>query len=130
MPIENFENVPDAVKRPLDPENFSEEEREHVPVIQINRTCNISSHRGCLGIHIGIGETEHEMLSEHFINFIDIYVDKKYIMRALLTPRKIHPAFNLHLNVRTGRLAVIGNCNVHGSWIAKATLDDQGAMEK
>jgi hypothetical protein len=34
------------------------------------------------------------MLSEHFMNFVDLYSDKKYIMRTLLTVRKIIPAIN------------------------------------
>jgi desulfoferrodoxin-like iron-binding protein len=124
MPIENFENIPGAIKKPLNPESISEEERKHIPMIQISGMSNGPSHQGCLDIHIKIGEDEHEMLSEHFISFIDLYLDKKYIMRTLLTPRRIRPAINLHLNIHTGRLAVISNCNIHGSWITKVTLDE------
>ena len=124
MPIENFENIPDAIKKPLNPESMSEEERMHIPVVHINRMCKSHSRQGCLDILITIGEDEHEMSSEHFINFIDMYVDKKYIMRTLLTPQRVRPAINMHLNIHTGRLAVISKCNVHGSWITKVTLDE------
>lgn len=125
MPIENYENIPDAIRKPSDPENISEDEETHVPVIQISRACDSVSYNNCLNIHIRIGQLEHEMASEHFINFIDVYLDKKYIMRTLLTPQNVHPAINLYLKSHAGRLAVIGNCNVHGSWMAKVTLDEQ-----
>jgi superoxide reductase len=124
MPIENFENVPDALRKPLDPENLTEEERTHTPLVGISRQCNAISDKGCIDIQIKVGAIEHEMTSEHFIDFVDIYVDRTYVMRAALTPKRAHPLISVCLNAASGRLAVISNCNVHGSWIVKATLDE------
>ena len=124
MPIENFESVPEAIKKPSDPENLTDDDKVHTPVVRISRECNAISHNGCIDVHIKVGAIEHEMTSEHFINFIDIYVDKIYIMRALLTPKRAHPLISLCLNVTSGSLAIISNCNVHGNWITKLKLDE------
>ena len=124
MPIENFENVPEALKKPLDPENLTADERTHIPFVTIGRECNAISLNRCIDVQIKVGATGHEMTSEHFINFIDIYMDKIYVMRAALTPKRSHPVISLCLNANSGRLAVIGNCNVHGNWITKVTLDE------
>ncbi|MBI4848253.1 MAG: hypothetical protein HY808_06715 [Nitrospirae bacterium] len=122
MPIENFENNPDAVKKPADPENLCAEDRKHLPVIQVNRECSLNQSAGYMDVHVKIGEIEHEMTSEHLVNFIDIYLDKKFIMRTMLTHRRIHPATALRLNVNSGTLTVIGNCTLHGSWMKRVNL--------
>lgn len=124
MPIENFENVPDAIKKPLDPENLTEGERMHMPLIKIGRECNAVSLNRCIDVQIKVGAIEHEMTSEHFINFIDIYLDRKYIMRGMLTPKRSYPLISVCLNVTSGSLSAISNCSVHGSWRTKVTLEE------
>jgi len=124
MPIENFDNVPDALRKPADPENPAEEERMHIPVVTVSRQSNMISHNDCIDIQIKGGEIEHEMTSEHFIDFIDIYVDSTYVMRAALTAKRTHPFITICLNEASGGLAVISHCNIHGGWIAKTTLDE------
>ena len=124
MPIENFENVPDALRKPLYPENLTEEERTHSPLVRISRQCDAISNKDCIDIQIKVGAIEHEMTSEHFINFIDIYMDRIYVMRAILTPKRAHPLISVCLNVTSGNLSVISNCNLHGNWRTKVTLDE------
>jgi len=124
MPIENFDNSPDVLRKPADPENLTDEERMHTPLITVSRQSGAISHNGCIDIQIKVGEIEHEMTSEHFIEFIDIYIDRTYVMRAALTPKRAHPLVSTCLNAASARLAVISHCNVHGSWITKTTLDE------
>ena len=124
MPIENFENVPEALNKHLDPENLTADERTHIPFVTIGRECNAISLNRCIDVQIKVGAIEHEMTSEHFINFIDIYIDRIYVMRAILTPKRAHPVISLCLNANSGRLYVISNCNVHGNWITKVTLEE------
>ena len=124
MPIENFENVPDAIKTPADPDNLSESEKKHVPLVSIGRECSVEHGEGCADVHVKIGEIEHVMETEHYIKFIDFYASKKYLARLILTPQHIHPKVSLCLNVNTGKLTVIETCNVHGSWITKIKLDE------
>ncbi len=118
-PIENFENNPDAIKRPADPGNLSEGDKKHIPVLVVKKECGLFPGGECTDLHVKVGEIEHVMKTEHFITFIDFYVDKKYIARVSLTPQRLHPAAALHLNVNTGRLIAIENCNVHGSWMTE-----------
>jgi desulfoferrodoxin-like iron-binding protein len=124
VPIENFENVPEALKKPLDPENLTEDERMHTPLVKISKQCNAISNNRCIDIQIKVGAIEHEMTSEHFINFIDIYIDRKYVTRAMLTPKRSYPLISLCLNVTSGSLSVISNCSVHGNWRTKVALDE------
>ncbi len=121
--IENFENEPEAIKKPADDENLTEMELKHIPQVSINEECSSGHAEGCLNVRIQVGEIEHVMESEHFIQFIDLYVNKKHLSRVMLTPRRIHPAAGLHLNINSGKLTVIAHCNVHGSWRAKANLN-------
>lgn len=123
--IENFENDPDAIKKPADPDNLNELEKKHLPIMQIDKTCGLNHDDGCLTLRVSIGETEHVMESEHFINFMDVYVNRKYISRVVYTPKRMRSAATLHLNVDRGTLSVIANCNVHGNWRAKMKLEDE-----
>lgn len=123
--IENFENNPDAIKVPVAPDNLTEFEREHIPVIHINREC-ITAHRGAYTeMRVKVGRIDHVMESEHFIKFMDVYIDRKYITRIVFTPKRIYPSVHLHLIADTGVLSVISHCNVHGSWRSKINLDEK-----
>lgn len=122
-PIENFENNPEAIKKPADPDNLSESEKKHIPKIVVARECDLIPEGECADAQVKVGEIEHVMETEHYITFIDFYIDRKYIARATLTPKKLHPATTLHLNVNTGTLTVVENCNIHGNWMAEVSLD-------
>jgi desulfoferrodoxin (superoxide reductase-like protein) len=62
------------------------------------------------------------MLKEHYITFIDLYVDKKYLSRVYLTPERLHPAAAWHIKVTSGTLAAVEHCNLHGYWMSEANL--------
>jgi superoxide reductase len=120
--IENFENVPDAVKKPADGDNLTEAEKKHIPKVLISGECSLDHADKCTGVRIKIGDIEHVMEAEHFITFIDIYINEKYMTRVNLTPQKIHPSAELHLITTSGELTVIANCNVHGNWMTRINL--------
>lgn len=124
MAIENFENDPDAIKKPVDTGNLTEAEKKHIPKVFIAGECPLNHADKCTGIRIKVGDIEHVMEAEHFITFIDLYIDEKYLSRVILTPQKIHPAAELHLNINAGKLTVIANCNVHGNWMTRINLDN------
>ncbi len=62
------------------------------------------------------------MQAEHYITYIDFYIDKEFISRISLTPGKVNPAGALHLSANSGKLTVIECCNVHGAWISEESL--------
>jgi len=123
--IENFENHSDQLHIPADSSTLTEEEIKHIPVITVGTNCG-SEHAGvCTNLSIRVGEIPHVMETEHYITFIDIYRDKKFLVRTTFTPRRTYPAVALHLNLNEGRLAVIADCNIHGSWLAKMKLPEE-----
>jgi superoxide reductase len=124
MAIENFEKDPDALKSPVNPDNLTELEKEHIPVITIDNACSASSGGTCMDVHVTVGEIQHVMESEHFIDFIDVYIDKKYISRVVFIAKKMYPAVHLCLNTNVGMVSVIAHCNVHGSWRNKIKIDE------
>jgi desulfoferrodoxin-like iron-binding protein len=122
MAIENFENEPDAIKKPSDPDHLTELEKMHVPVIRFRKGCSLAPEVECIDLQIKVGEIIHVMESEHLINFIDLYVNKRYITRISLTHKKLYPAAGFHLMVTEGVITVVAACNVHGHWMARLNL--------
>ncbi|MCM8786694.1 MAG: hypothetical protein NC935_01415 [Candidatus Omnitrophica bacterium] len=110
-----------AIKKPVDPNNLSELEKKHIPLLKIERKCGLIN-SGCLDVNIKIGEITHPMQQEHFIMYIDVYLDKNFIARYHLTPEKLNPALGIHLKVGSGKLLVLENCNLHGRWIKEEML--------
>ncbi len=122
--IENFENEPDALRNPINPDSLTELEKKHIPVITIDNMCNSEAEGTCMDVHVKVGRIQHVMESEHFIDFIDVYLDKKYISRVVFTTKKMYPAVHLCLNTVSGVLSVIAHCNVHGNWRSKIRLSE------
>lgn len=116
-----FEEKEDAIKTPKDAANLSELEKKHIPVILLEKKCGLIP-GGCTDVHVKIGEIQHPMTPEHRIDFIDFYIDKKYVSRVKLTPEKLNPAACLHLKANGGRLTAVDSCNLHGSWINEVDL--------
>ncbi|MCM8801287.1 MAG: hypothetical protein NC912_04685 [Candidatus Omnitrophica bacterium] len=110
-----------AIKRPTDPNNLSELEKKHIPVVKIERKCGLID-SVCLDVNIKIGEITHPMQSQHFIMYIDVYLDKNLVSRYHLTPEKLNPALGIHLKVNSGKLLVLENCNLHGRWVKEELL--------
>lgn len=125
-PIETFEKDPEAIKVPSDPDNLDETEKKHVPVVSVSNQCPLTHKGRCIDVRVSVGEIAHVMESEHFITFVDFYIDKRYLARISFTYKRLHPAALLHLNVDGGRLTVVGNCNVHGNWLTEITLNSGG----
>jgi desulfoferrodoxin (superoxide reductase-like protein) len=69
-----------------------------------------------------VGDIEHVMTPEHFISFLDFYVNHKFASRVWLSPETCHPAAAIHLQATEGKLTVLEHCNVHGNWIAEIDL--------
>jgi desulfoferrodoxin (superoxide reductase-like protein) len=70
---------------------------------------------------VRIGEKLHPMVEDHFIQFIDCYVDKKYVSRVILTPA-VHPTGLYHLKVQGSKVQIVEKCNKHGYWQAEADI--------
>lgn len=116
-----FQEKEDAIKTPKDPNNLTELEKKHIPVITVVKKCGLIP-EGCQDVHVKMGEIQHPMQPEHYIVYIDFYIDKKFIARVHMTPEKLNPAAALHLKAQGGKLSVIEFCNLHGYWIKETDL--------
>lgn len=111
----------DAIKVPKDLNNLSELEKKHIPVITVAKICGLMP-EDCQDVHVKMGQIQHPMLPEHYIQHIDFYIDDEFISRVILTPGKLNPAAALHLKAKIGKLTVIELCNLHGAWIKEVNL--------
>jgi len=120
-PKASFLEKDDAIKTPQDPNNLSELEKKHIPSIAVVKKCGLIP-EGCQDVHVKVGQIQHPMQAEHYIQHIDFYIDKEFIARVHLTPNKLNPAAALHLKTGTGKLTAVEFCTVHGTWISEADL--------
>jgi len=121
-PATAFTENPDAIKKPENPDELSEGDRKHIPQIVVVKECGLIPDGSCTDVHVRVGEIEHVMQAEHYIRYIDYYLDLKFVSRVWLSPDVCHPAAGLHLNASSGTVTAIENCNVHGNWMAEAAL--------
>ena len=119
---EAFVENADAIKQPADPAELSEGDKKHIPQVVVVKECGLIPGGSCTDVHVRVGEIEHVMTEEHYIRYIDYYVDHKFAVRTWLSPGVCHPAAAVHLNVTSGTVTAIENCNVHGNWMAEAAL--------
>ena len=94
---------------------------KHIPSIQVNKECGLIPENDCIDILVRVGETLHPMTAEHYIQFIDCYVDGKYVARANLTP-DVNPSVIFHLKSGGSKVQIVEACNLHGHWMAEADL--------
>lgn len=114
-----FEENAAAVKQPEDPENLTDGDKKHIPVVS-KTACGLAD--GCTDVHAKVGEIEHMMTPEHFITYVDYYLDYKFISRIWLSPGICKPVTTLHLAAESGRVTVIEHCNLHGNWMGEMEL--------
>jgi len=116
-----FELDSTAIKHPQDPNNLNELEKKHIPQLKIVKQCGLVP-EGCTDVHIKIGEIIHPIQINHYIMYIDVYLDHTFICRYHLTPEKLNPVLGIHLKAQNGLLTVLENCNLHGRWITETDL--------
>lgn len=119
-PKEQFKKDDEAIKLPADPENKTDLEKKHIPLITVNKSCSLIE--GCTDVHVKMGDIIHPMEEKHYIMFIDFYLDEEFISRVKLTPEYMQPAGCLHLDVSEGKIAAVDHCNLHGNWIAETDM--------
>jgi len=109
-----------AVNQPENPQDLTDGDKKHLPVIQIT-ACGLAE--GCSDVHASIGSIEHMMTPEHFITYVDYYLNEKFISRIWLSPENCKPITTLHVAADSGKITVIEHCNLHGNWMSEATID-------
>ncbi len=119
-PKSSFVESADALKKPADPKNLTDGDKKHIPQIVVVKSCGLLAN--CTDVHVKVGAIPHVMTPEHYITYIDAYLNHKFISRIWLSPVACNAAAGLHLNANAGKFTAIECCNVHGSWMAEVDL--------
>ncbi len=110
-PKTDFLEDANAIKQPADPNNLSESEKKHIPMIQKTESAD------GVGARIKIGEILHVMEEKHYITWIDLYWNNRYISRYSMTPNALNAVVEASLKESGGTLTAIESCNIHGRWM-------------
>ena len=112
-----FREQADAVK-----DSSLEGKEKHVPVITVTAACGLAPDT-CRDVHVKVGSITHPMQEDHWIQWIDVYVDRIFSARYSMLPKNMQPIISLHLKKEAaGKIQIIENCNKHGRWMAEAAL--------
>jgi superoxide reductase len=101
--------------------NSKEAAVKHIPAITVNKKCGLIPEIPCTDIIVRIGATLHPMEQKHFIQFVDCYLDQKYITRIAFTPA-VSPAACIHIKTPGRTVTIVENCNLHGYWKAESLI--------
>jgi superoxide reductase len=94
---------------------------KHVPVVWVAEGEKLWDGAQYINLKVKIGEVAHPMEEKHFITFIDVYADKKWVKRIHNSPA-VYAAGAAHLKGDVKTVQVIENCNIHGWWMTEKTL--------
>jgi desulfoferrodoxin-like iron-binding protein len=119
-PATAFSEAPDAIMKPANPAALTDGDKKHIPQIVVVKQCGLLEQ--CTDVHVKVGSIPHVMTPEHFIVYIDAYVNYKFVSRIWLSPEGCHAAAGFHLKSNSGKFTAIEFCNKHGNWMAEAEL--------
>ena len=89
-----------------DPNNPSELEQSHVPIIEANTML----------AKVTVGEEKHPMETNHWIQWIELFADDEPVGRSDLAIGEM-PEMEFEVDIsKTKKLKAQALCNVHGLW--------------
>jgi len=111
-----------TVKNP-DPREMSEMELKHFPVLEIKKC---SEEENCYIIKVIVGKyIKHPMDPEHFIQWIELYINSSLAFRCELTPECTKPVFESIFELpKNAEIFAKAKCNKHGVWISRIIYMD------
>jgi desulfoferrodoxin-like iron-binding protein len=104
-----------AIKKPGQTPG-GEADKKHLPFIKIEADGFFGGTDSVM-VKAMVGEMEHPMKAEHFIRWIDIYLNGKFVNRMWLSPDANRPAAAVSIKAKTGTITACQNCNLHGTWM-------------
>ena len=110
----SVENVFREIRHAWDPANLSEDERVHVPVIEIPDRISFGM---MFPVTVKVGQVPHEVVNTHYIQFIDLYAGQTFLSRITFTPTLPKPKATFFLVLdEPVSLRAVSFCNRHGFW--------------
>lgn len=108
------------VTKPKNPNDLSDFERTHVPSVEIPYQPMKGS---IFELIVRVGDVNHDMEDEHFIQWIELYNDNILLDKVDLGPQ-VEPKciFNVSFMENTC-FRIIASCNLHGAWEKVVRVD-------
>ncbi len=98
-----------------------EGKEKHVPVIVYAKACGLIP-GVCQDLHVKVGSVPHPMQADHWIQWIDVYLEHKFLGRFIMYPN-LQAAVGVHLKSDLkGTFTAIEHCNIHGTWMAETPI--------
>jgi superoxide reductase len=105
---------PAKVQTAADPRNMTDLEKKHVP--QFALPTAISQGKP-LSVTVNVGQVAHPMKADHYIQWIELYLDGTLVKKIELKPGdKPMAEFEITPTAGAHTLKADINCNVHGLW--------------
>jgi len=102
------------INRAKDPSNLQGHEKGHVPIIFAPEEVKAGEP---FEVEVQVGENMHEMIPEHYIDWVDLYAGDIFLTKVLLTPNFTQAKFKVTLTLaQSSTLRAIEHCNLHGLW--------------
>lgn len=146
----------EKINKPVDPENLTEGEKKHIPVIEAPEIVIADEP---FEVTVMVGSIPHVMEEKHFIDWVELYLHNKLVGRKELYPsgeRAAKATFKVeadktliaieefekcwvhgvNLCGSCGEKSVItnlhavGKCNIHGIWEAYWQIEVMSGEEK
>jgi superoxide reductase len=120
------ENLFCGVNTVKDPQNMTDLEKKHLPIITTRRSVTKGE---CFEVVVEVGRLmAHPNEPGHHIDFVELYADHTYLARIDFTARTTCPIMKVCLSLDHihGRLRAFAHCNLHGTWEGQAEIKVTG----
>lgn len=114
-----------GVNEPTDPQNLSDLEKKHLPVLSAPETVKKGEP---FTVEVQVGKLlAHPNEHGHFIQFVELYADDTMLGRVSLVSEKTdpHTCFKATLRFAAKELRAYEHCNLHGTWMARQPITVQ-----
>jgi superoxide reductase len=111
------------VNRPEDPENLTDLEKKHIPVITAPEKVKAGE---CFEVTVEVGKLlEHPNTPAHFIEFVELYAGHVYLARMDYTAVTTCPVMKVCVQLKkgVGPLRAFERCNMHGVWTMEKAIE-------
>jgi len=110
------EDLFSAINRPADPDNLTDLEKKHLPVISAPDEVKAGE---CFEVAVEVGKLlAHPNENGHFIEFIELYAGEVFLARLDLSAKTTCPTLKICIKFEKylGPLRAFERCNLHGVW--------------
>ncbi|MHC4571113.1 MAG: desulfoferrodoxin family protein [Planctomycetota bacterium] len=106
-----------------DPENMTDLEKKHLPVISAPKSVKKGEY---FEVMVEVGKLmKHPNEPGHYVEFVELYADHTYLARMDLTARKTCPTMKVYVSLDHihSKLRAFAHCNLHGTWEGQTEIE-------